>query len=207
MFTHDVTIPAVTEPSTKGLLIFISGPSGVGKSTVCLRLSRELPAEFALSATTRPPKAQDRHGKRYEFVTEAEFKDRIEKKDFLEYSNVFGNWYGTLRRPVEEALAAGRMVLLEIDVHGGRQIAEIFPDAAGVFILPPSMDELRRRLEVRGRDEPDVIARRLDEAEREIEFARQFDAYRCMVVNENLEQTVRDILRFVSGFPDTGVGL
>ena len=181
-----------------GSLIFISGPSGVGKSTVCLRLSRELPAEFALSATTRKPKAQDQHGKRYEFVDEAEFKRRIDQNDFLEYANVFGNWYGTLRRPVEEALAAGRMVLLEIDVHGGRQVATAFPEALGVFILPPSLDELRRRLEHRGRDEPEVIERRLDEAQREIEFARSFNAYRCMVVNENLDQTVNDIRAFIS---------
>ena len=182
-----------------GELIFISGPSGVGKSTVCLRLSQELPAEFALSATTRPPKAQDRLGKRYEFVDEVEFKRRIEKNEFLEYANVFGNWYGTLRRPVEEALSSGRLVLLEIDVNGGRQIAATFPDALGVFILPPSLPELQRRLERRGRDEPDVIQRRLDEAQREMEFARSFDGYRCMVVNENLDQTVRDITAFIRG--------
>jgi guanylate kinase len=180
-----------------GALIFISGPSGVGKSTVCLRLSQELPAEFALSATTRQSKAQDRYGKRYEFVDEAEFKRRIEKGDFLEYANVFGNWYGTLRRPVEAALGAGRLVLLEIDVHGGRQIAAAFPDALGVFIMPPSLDELRRRLELRGRDEPTVIRRRLDEAQREMEFARSADVYRHMVVNENLDQTVYDISAFI----------
>ncbi len=180
-----------------GELIFISGPSGVGKSTVCLHLSRELPAEFALSATTRQPSAQDQYGKRYEFVDQVEFKRRIETNEFLEYANVFGNWYGTLRRPVEIALSAGRLVLLEIDVHGGRQIAAAFPDAIGVFILPPSLPELERRLKCRGRDEPEVIRRRLDEAQREMEFARSFNAYRCMVVNENLDQTVSDIVAFI----------
>ena len=107
-----------------GLLIFISGPSGVGKSTVCRKLAAELPAEFAVSATTREGKPQDAMGKKYDFVDEPTFRRRLESGEFLEYAYKFGNWYGTLKRPVQEGLSAGKMLLLELEVQGALQVRE-----------------------------------------------------------------------------------
>jgi guanylate kinase len=183
-----------------GLLLFISGPSGVGKSTICRRLARELPASFALSATTRPRKPQDKQAKRYIFIDEYEFRRRRESGDFLEYARVFGHWYGTLRQPVVAALARGRTVLLEIDVQGGRQVSGLFPAAVGIFILPPSARELARRLTSRGRDEPDVIRRRIARAQREIREARLSGAYPHMVMNNELDQTVQTLIRLVRDY-------
>lgn len=188
--------PAQPLPSLPGLLIFISGPSGVGKSTVCRRLTSVLPAEFALSATTRAGKPQDVHGKKYEFVSEPEFRRRLEAGEFLEYAYVFGNWYGTLRRPVEEALAAGRTILLEVDVQGAIQVHRLFPKALGVFILPPSEADLLKRLRDRARDEEAVIMRRFAEAQQEIRTAEASEVYDLLVVNEDqgVEKTV-DVIR------------
>ena len=118
-----------------GLLIFVSGPSGVGKSTVCRRMAVDLPAQFAVSATTRQGKPQDAFGKKYVFVEEPEFKRLIEAGELLEYAVVFGNLYGTLKQPVKDALEAGQYVLLEIDVQGAIQVHQMFPNAMGVFIL------------------------------------------------------------------------
>ena len=189
------------ENSKHGLLIFVSGPSGVGKSTVCNRLAKDLPAQFAVSATTRVGKPQDQWGKQYLFVNENEFKQRVANNEFLEYASVFGHWYGTLRQPVLDALALGRTVLLEIDIQGGIQIGKMFPQAVGVFILPPGEEELTRRLQERGRDEPEVIETRLRQAKQEIALAEQSGAYRIKVVNRVLEQTIAELISFVKTIP------
>ncbi len=189
----------------KGLLIFVSGPSGVGKSTVCRRLSGLLPAEFALSATTRKAKPQDVHGKKYHFVEEPEFRKMLEAGEFLEYAYVFGNWYGTLRIPVEEGLAAGRIILLEIDVQGAIQVHKLFPDAMGIFILPPGEEDLLKRLTDRGRDDDAAIRRRFTEAQQEIRTAQASGIYDLMVVNEDngVDRTVDAIKRAIDKFrPD-----
>ncbi len=180
-----------------GLLLFVSGPSGVGKSTVCNRLAKDIPAQFALSATTRQGKPQDQWGKQYIFVNENEFKQRVANNEFLEYAKVFGHWYGTLKQPVLDALANGRTVLLEIDIQGGMQIAKMFPQAVGVFILPPAEEELIRRLRERGRDEPEVIETRIRQAKQEIAQAEQSGAYRIKVVNRVLDQTIAELISFV----------
>jgi guanylate kinase len=187
-----------------GLLIFISGPSGVGKSTVCRRLATDLPAEFAVSATTRVGKPQDAFGKRYQFVDEKEFRRLLEGNEFLEYAYVFGNWYGTLRRPVEEGLAAKRLILLEIDVQGAIQVHKDFPRAMGVFILPPSEEDLLKRLRERGRDDEATIMRRFTEAQQEIRTAGASGVYDLMVVNEDngVEKTVETIRRAIKRFRD-----
>ena len=185
------------ENSKNGLLLFVSGPSGVGKSTVCNRLAKDIPAQFALSATTRQGKPQDQWGKQYIFVNENEFKQRIANNEFLEYAKVFGHWYGTLKQPVLDALANGRTVLLEIDIQGGVQIARMFPEAVGVFILPPSEEELIRRLRERGRDEPEVIENRIRQAKKEITMAEESGAYRIKVVNRVLDQTIAELISFV----------
>ncbi len=183
-----------------GLLLFVSGPSGVGKSTICRQLATVLPAQFAVSATTRQGKPQDKFGKKYIFVNEKNFQKRIARKEFLEYANVFGYWYGTLKAPVLKALEAGKIVLLEIDVQGGLQVFKLFPHAVGIFILPPNPAELMRRLESRGRDEPDVIEKRIAEARREIKTAKASGAYRLMVVNDALVPTIHLLTGFVQGY-------
>jgi guanylate kinase len=182
-----------------GLLLFVSGPSGVGKSTVCNRLAAELPAQFALSATTRLGKPQDQWGKKYLFVNEEDFQKRIANNEFLEYAKVFGHWYGTLKQPVLAALADGRTVLLEIDIQGGIQVAKLFPDAVGVLILPPGEEELIRRLRERGRDEPDVIEIRIRQAQQEIALAERCGAYGIKVVNKVLDQTIAELIAYVRG--------
>jgi guanylate kinase len=193
----------VTSPSpAPGLLIFISGPSGVGKSTVCRRLTAVLPAEFAVSATTRAGKPQDAFGKKYLFVEEPEFRQRLEAGEFLEYAYVFGNLYGTLRAPVEAALAEGRIILLEIDVQGAIQVHQQFPGAFGVFILPPSMEDLEKRLRDRARDDEATMLRRLAEAQQEIRTAEVSGAYDLLVINEDngVDKTVDTIRRAVEKY-------
>jgi guanylate kinase len=186
----------------KGLLIFISGPGGVGKSTVCNRLVTDLPAEFATSATTRQAKPQDAIAKKYLFIDEPEFRRMLEAGAFLEYANVFGNWYGTLRKPVEDALAQGRHILLEIDVQGALQVHKLFPAAMGVFILPPSEDQLLKRLRDRGRDDEATIQRRFFGAKQEIQTAQSSGIYDLMVVNEenHLDKTIAIIRQAVQKF-------
>lgn len=186
-------------PDEKGLLLFISGPSGVGKSTICRALAAQLPAEFALSATTRLGKPQDQWGKRYLFVNANEFAQCIEKGEFLEYAQVFGHWYGTLKAPVIESLNAGKKVLLEIDVQGGAQIKLMFPKAVGVLILPPSEESLVQRLTNRGRDDPATITNRLAQAKMEIAAGRESGAYSLEVVNEVVESTIERIKEFLEG--------
>jgi len=185
-----------------GLLIFISGPSGVGKSTICRHLASELPAEFAVSATTRAGKPQDAFGKKYQFVEEPQFLQMLDRHEFLEYAYVFGNWYGTLKQPVVEGLEAGKTILLEIDVQGAIQVHKMFPDAMGVFILPPSEEDLWNRLNLRGRDDDATILRRFTEAQQEIRTAEGSNVYDLTVVNEDngVDKTVEAIKRAIKKF-------
>jgi len=181
----------------KGLLLFLSGPGGVGKSTICNRLAEELPAVFIPSATTRPQKPQDKLAKPYIFVNEEKFRSMIEKGEFLEYATVFGHLYGTMKQPVLEALALGKTALLEIDVQGAISIAGQFPEAIGFFILPPSRDALTKRLVNRKRDEPEVIQKRLQGAEKEIQAAKESGVYRITIENNVLEDTIRQLVTLV----------
>ena len=190
---------------SRGLLIFISGPSGVGKSTVCRRLTTVLPAEFALSATTRAPKEHDTHAKKYEFVNEKHFQEMVEAGAFLEYAYKFENWYGTLRKPVEESLTAGRTVLLEIEVQGALQVKNLFGDAFGILILPPSEEDLLKRLRDRAREDEATIQRRFAEAKQEIRAAQSSGIYNLQVINEDngVEKTVDAIKKAIQKFrPD-----
>lgn len=181
-----------------GLLVVISGPSGVGKTTIVRSVRDRVDAVFSVSATTRPKTDQDRDGQDYQFLGEAEFRAMVEDGAFLEYAQVFGkHWYGTPRGPVDAALAAGRIVLLEIDVQGALQVRENLPNALLMFILPPDEATLLERLRSRGRDDEEAIARRFAEARREIELARTSTAYDAFVVNRDLDAAIEDARRII----------
>lgn len=185
-------------PAANGILVMFSGPSGVGKTTILHRVLADLGAEFSVSATTRARAAGEVDGVDYRFVDEATFQSMIDRDEFLEYAQVFGrNWYGTPRAPVDEAVDAGRTVILDIDVHGARQVRARRPEVFGIFIMPPSESELHRRLADRKREDAAAIERRFAEAKREIEAARQPGLYDAFVVNDDLEKAVAAVLELL----------
>lgn len=177
-----------------GLLLQISGPSGVGKTTLIERLHATFDFVFSVSATTRPRSAKEVDGVDYFFLDQPTFKEWIAEDRFLEHAQVFGrDWYGTPRDTVEKQLAAGRIVLLDIDVQGARQVKTHRPDAFGLFILPPSEAVLHKRLVDRKRESPEVIERRFAEAKSEIAAAQNSDVYDALVVNDNLERAAAEL--------------
>lgn len=171
----------------QGKLYVISGPSGTGKGTICHELLKDMYNDFSVSMTTRTPRVGEVEGKHYFFVSKEEFEENIEKGNFLEYANVFGNMYGTPKDAVIKRLDRGHNVILDIDVQGGLQVKSSMPEAILIFILPPSMEELRKRLVGRDTDAPDVIEKRLKEAIREIKFIGEYDYY---IVNDELENAI-----------------
>lgn len=171
-----------------GELFIVSGPSGVGKGTICKEvLKTESTVQLSVSATTREPREGEVHGVNYFFLSKEEFTERIENNEFLEYAEVFGNFYGTPIKPVEEKLNSGIDVLLEIDVQGAIRVKENYPEGIFIFVLPPTLAELRRRLTNRGTDSPEVIEERLSKAMGEIKQMFEYDYF---VVNDDLEEAV-----------------
>ena len=185
----------------KGKLIIVSAPSGSGKSTIISWLMKhpELRLAFSISCTSRPPRGSERNGVEYFFLTPDEFRRRIEADEFLEYEEVYeGRFYGTLKSQVEHQLSQGQNVVFDVDVKGGCSLKKYFGDRAlSIFIQPPSVEELRRRLESRGTDSPEVIADRVAKAEYELTFAPMFDR---VVVNDDLETAQQEALGLVSRF-------
>ena len=186
----------------RGKLIIISAPSGTGKSTIIGWLMKEHPElnlAFSISCTSRPPRGIEQNGVEYFFLTPEEFRQRIENDEFLEYEEVYeGRFYGTLKAQVERQLEAGQNVVFDVDVKGGVNIKKYYGDEAmSLFIQPPSIAELRKRLEGRGTDAPEVIDQRIARAEFELTFADKFDK---IVVNDDLAQAEQDALRLVKGF-------
>ncbi|MGD0571455.1 MAG: guanylate kinase [Sedimentisphaerales bacterium] len=182
--------------ASKGIIVVISGPSGVGKGTICKELVKRLDdACLSVSVTTRPRTPKEIDGKDYWFVGRDEFQRRIEKGLLLEHAEVFGNFYGTPKDKVDEAIAAGKVVILEIDVQGGRQIKKLYPDTVMVFILAPTPKELAGRLHGRGRDDEEAAKRRLSQASNEIAVARQ--DYQYMVVNDKLDAAINEIIGII----------
>jgi guanylate kinase len=170
------------------IVYIVSAPSGSGKSTLVAELLRQVNnLDFSISYTTRPPRGPEQNRKEYFFVSKEEFKAMIDAGEFLEYADVFGNYYGTARRFLREAEEHGHDLLLDIDVQGASQIMEGIPDAVSIFILPPDWDTLERRLRSRGLDAEAVIRRRLDTARREIE---NYSKYDYILINDLLEQSV-----------------
>lgn len=181
-------------------LIIFSAPSGSGKSTIInYLLEQDLHLAFSISATSRPPRGQERHGVEYFFLSPEEFKERIANDEFLEYEEVYKDrFYGTLKSQVENQLAAGQNVVFDVDVVGGCNIKQFYGDRAlSVFIQPPSIEELRKRLEGRGTDAPEVIESRIAKAEYELSFAPKFDV---VIVNDDLETAKAEALRVIREF-------
>ena len=179
-------------------LIVISGPSGAGKSTVVTQLLQQCdqPIQLSVSATTRPPRPGEIDGESYHFLSHEQFAQYRRENAFLECAEVFGrgDWYGTLRLPVEEALASGRHVVLEIDVEGAKSVMQDFPQALTIFIHPGSTTELERRLRSRGTESEEAISRRLAVAREELQAAR---LYQYVLVNHHVSETVTDICRLI----------
>ncbi len=190
-----------TSPRTsgqQGVLLVVSGPSGAGKSTVCHELLRRLPdATWSVSATTRPPRGTEVDGCDYYFVSRERFDRMIQAGELCEWAEYLGNLYGTPRAPVAKALAAGQVMVMEIDVQGGRQIAEKMPDSVRVFLLPPNDEELARRLMGRQTETPEQQAGRLAKARQEIAWVREWGCYQYFIVNESVERTVQDVMRIL----------
>ncbi len=181
-----------------GLLLVISGPSGVGKTTITRGVERSLPdSVFSVSATTRPKTDADVEGVDYHFVDNPTFDRMREAGEFLEHASVFGNQYGTPRRWVEEQLARGRLVILEIDVQGAAQVKSSLPSAMGLFIEPPSEQTLLERLRARRREGEEAIQRRFAEARREIELAHTLGIYDAFIVNKDLNESIARAVELV----------
>ncbi len=174
------------------ILLIISSPSGAGKTTLTHRLLQEFPElRFSVSHTTRKPRANEVDGQDYHFVSEQSFRQVLEEDGFAEWAEVHGNLYGTSVAEIERARSAGKSgVLFDVDYQGARQIKEKYPHAVGVFILPPSMEELRRRLESRGSDDAESRKRRFEKAREEIGHYPFFD---YMIVNDDLQQALAQL--------------
>ena len=184
-------------PEHRGLLIVLCGPSGVGKSTISNRLAASLSVAYIVSTTTRPKELGDDVGKKYDHVDKSEFYRRLDSDQFLEYAQVYGNYYGTPKHPTMDYLAAGNDVLLEIDVQGALQVRYTYPDALTMFILPPDEQTLLKRLTDRGRDSAEDIAKRFRAAKREIHMAKGSRAFDYMVINDSLDRAAEEIGRIV----------
>ncbi|MDO5527559.1 MAG: guanylate kinase [Prevotella sp.] len=185
-----------------GKLIIFSAPSGTGKSTIInwlMENHKELAMAFSISCTSRQPRGTEQHGVEYFFLSPEEFRERIANNEFLEYEEVYTDrFYGTLKSQVERQSEAGQNVVFDVDVKGGCNIKNYYGDRAlSIFIMPPSVDELRRRLEGRNTDAPEVIDQRIARAEFEIGFADKFDK---VIVNDNLEKAEQETLKTISEF-------
>lgn len=179
-----------------GKVVVVSGPSGVGKSTICKEAVKRLNnAHLSVSVTTRPKGENEVNGRDYWFISEEQFQQRINKGLLLEYAEVFGHLYGTPKDKVEETLQAGKTIILEIDVLGAKQVKVIYPAAVMIFILPPSQKELAERMNLRGREGTEATEERLNGAGTEIAAAWQY--YEHMVINDDLEQAVKEMVQII----------
>lgn len=185
----------------EGKIIVVSAPSGCGKSTIINSILKEgkFDLSFSVSATNRPPREGEQHGEHYYFLSSEDFRNHVENNDFVEWEEVYpGRFYGTLRSEVDRLIQQGRNVVLDIDVKGALNVKKIYGEKAlTLFIEPPSIEELRRRLETRATDPADVIDVRIGKAEYEISFAPLFD---CVIINDELDEAVKETSNTISHF-------
>ncbi len=184
----------------KGKLVIISAPSGAGKTTIVNHLLQEVPGlEFSISATTRNPRGKEKDGKEYYFITVEDFRERIRKKEFTEWEEVYkDHYYGTLKSEIERIWAKGKHVIFDVDVKGGINLKNIFGNkAVSIFIMPPSLSELEMRLHARATDNPEKIKIRVEKAVEEMKLAGKFDH---IVINDNLEQARNEVCKVVKSF-------
>ena len=185
---QDVVAPDAVSAERMTTVFIISAPSGSGKSTLVARLLASDPGlRFSVSYTTRKPRGNEKPGESYVYISRHEFEERIERGEFLEYAEVFGNLYGTNRKVLDRARREGKDVILDIDVQGARQLKERIPEAVSIFILAPSRDILEQRLRLRSEDSEEVIQRRLKDAADEI---RNYIQYDYVLVNHQVEESV-----------------
>lgn len=184
------------DTSKKCEVVVVSGPSGVGKSTICKEVVKRLKNVYlSISMTTRSRSKSETHGQDYWFISKQEFQEQINKGLLLEYAEVFGHLYGTPKDKIEQALQAGKTVILEIDVQGAKQAKTTYPDAVMIFILSPSAKVLAERMNSRSREDTQKAKERLDKAEGEIAAAWQY--YQHMVINEDLQQAVEEVIQII----------
>ncbi|MTF38732.1 guanylate kinase [Cyanobacterium aponinum UTEX 3222] len=187
----------MNQQEKRGKLIVITGPSGVGKGTIVKQLLAKHSQIFiSTSATTRKPREGEIHGQDYFFLSQDEFKQMIDNSQLLEWAEYNGNYYGTPKQPVIEQIEQGKIVILEIEVLGARQVKETFPDALRIFILPPSEAELERRLRGRGTDSESAIIKRLEKAKFELSTCNEFD---YQVINDQLENAIASVEKIITG--------
>lgn len=177
-----------------GKLYVVSGPSGAGKSTVCKEVRKILGINLSVSATSRSPREGEKDGVDYYFLTVKEFEDKIKNDEFLEYAKVHNNYYGTLKSEVEKRLENAEKIILEIDVQGGIQVKEKFPDARLIFFKTPTKEDLEKRLRGRQTDSEETIALRLKNSLKELEYEGK---YEFVVINEEIEQACRDLIDII----------
>lgn len=179
----------------KGLVFIVSGPSGSGKDTVLCELFKKRPEiKFSISSTTRGMRENEKEGEKYNFISREKFEEMIKNGQLLEYNQFIGNYYGTPKMPVINATQNGEDIIIEVDVNGAKQIREKLPDAVSIFIMPPSFEELEKRLSDRGTEAKEIINKRLDSALEEIKRAAE---YGYIVVNDDLSVAVDDIISII----------
>jgi guanylate kinase len=180
-----------------GLLIVLCGPSGVGKSTISHELAEKYQVSYISSATTRHKRKGDDQGKEYEYLSKEEFFRRLEADEFLEYAQNYDDYYGTPKHPALDLLAAGKDILLEIDVQGALQVRYQYPQCLAIFILPPDEPTLLNRLKARGRESAEEISKRFRAAKREIHMAKGSRTFDYMVINDDLDRAVGEIIKII----------